>query len=45
MEVVVARFELYPKEDPNGCAVGFTVKTKTNRVFYRDIVVPFDVPE
>ena len=40
MQVVVARFELYPAEEPTGYCVGFQVTTRNGRSFYRDTVVP-----
>lgn len=45
MQVKIARFELYPEEEPTGYAVGFTITTSNNRVFYRDTVVSLDVSE
>jgi len=31
MQVKVARFELYPEEEPTGYAVGFTITTLRSR--------------
>lgn len=42
MEVTVARFELYPKDDPTGYAVGFSVKLGNGRSFYRDTIVSLE---
>ena len=41
MKVKVSRFELYPKENPIGYCVGFTVTAKNNRQLYRDVIVNF----
>ena len=37
----VTRLDHYPKENPTGWAVGFTVTTDNNRSFYRDTVISF----
>ena len=42
MEIKIAKFELYPKEEPTGYAVGFNVTTTNGRSFYSDIPVLFD---
>lgn len=39
MQMQIAKFELYPAEDPTGYAVGFSVTTSNNRQFYRDTIV------
>jgi len=38
--VTIARFELYPLEEPTGYCVGFNVTLSNGRSFYRDTVVP-----
>lgn len=41
----VTRLDHYPKENPMGWAVGFTVETSNGRSFYRDTVIPYgDAP-
>jgi len=40
MEVKVARFELYPIEEPTGYAVGFHIALDNGRSFYADALVP-----
>ncbi len=42
MKVKVAKFHLYPKEEPTGFAVGFSIETKNDRNFYRDTVIPLE---
>ena len=37
----VTRLDHYPKENPMGWAVGFTVETSNGRSFYRDTVIPY----
>ena len=37
----VTRLDHYPKENPTGWAVGFTVTTNNNRSFYRDTVISY----
>ena len=45
MKVTVARFELYPSDDPTGYVVGFRVSASNGRSFYRDILVNFEENE
>lgn len=40
--VTIARFELYPPEEPAGYCVGFNVSLENGRSFYRDTVVELD---
>lgn len=42
MKVTIARFGIYPKEEPSGYVVGFAVTTTNNRSFYRDVIIPFE---
>ncbi len=42
MEIKVAKFQLYPEENPQGYAVGFNIKTINNRTLYRDTVVSLE---
>ena len=42
MIVTIAKFGLYPKEDPSGYAVGFNITTDNGRSFYRDILVTLE---
>lgn len=42
MEIKIAKFELYPKEEPTGYAVGFNVTTTNGRSFYTDTPISFD---
>ena len=42
MKVKVAKFSLYPKDDPEGYAVGFNVTADSGRGFYRDTLVIFE---
>lgn len=37
--VTVAKFNLYPREDPTGFAVGFNISLDNGRSFYLDTVV------
>lgn len=40
--VTIARFDLYPQEEPWGYCVGFNVSLSNGRSFYRDTVVPLE---
>ena len=40
-QIKIAKFQLYPADEPTGYAVGFGVKVK-GRDFYRDTIVPLD---
>ena len=40
MKITVAKFCLYPSEDPSGHAVGFNVEASNGRAFYTDTVIP-----
>lgn len=40
--VTIARFELYPLDEPTGYCVGFNVTLSNGRSFYRDTVVPLE---
>ena len=42
MEIQIVRLELYPTHESTGWAVGLTVTTKTEKRFYRDVIVSFD---
>lgn len=42
MQIQIAKFELYPTNEPIGYAVGFNVTTGNNRQFYRDTVVSLE---
>jgi len=42
MEVKIARFELYPEDDPTGYAVGFHITLKNGRSFYVDTIVSLE---
>lgn len=42
MLVKIIKYELYPKENPIGYAVGFNITTNNNRSFYRDVVISLD---
>lgn len=39
MEVKITKYEPYPQDIPVGMAIGFQITSKTDRVFYRDVVV------
>lgn len=39
MKINIAKYELYPAEQPEGVAVGYNVTTRNGRVFYIDTVV------
>ena len=45
MKVTIAKLHLYPKEEPTGYAVGFSVEAKNGRGFYRDTVMPLEEVE
>ena len=40
MQITIAKFHLYPQEDPNGYAVGFNVTASNGRSFYTDTIIP-----
>jgi hypothetical protein len=42
MQIQIAKYELYPAEEPMGYAVGFNVTTGNNRQFYRDTIVTLE---
>jgi len=39
MIIKIAKFILYPKEDPIGYAVGFDIELPNGRKFYKDVIV------
>jgi len=41
-KLTIARFELYPKDEPTGYVVGFNVELDNGRSFYVDGVVDLD---
>ncbi len=42
MNVKVAKLSLYPKNKPEGYAVGFNIATLNKRMFYVDTFIPFE---
>ena len=40
MQITIAKFHLYPQEDPSGYAVGFNVTASNGRSFYTDTIIP-----
>ena len=42
MQVKIAKFNLYPRDEPTGYAVGFSVELDNGRSFYRDTVVSLE---
>lgn len=41
-EIKIAKYNMHPKEDPIGYAVGFEVTLHNGRRLYKDTLVPFD---
>ena len=41
VQIKIAKFQLYPKNEPAGYAVGFDITTINNRRFYIDTIVEF----
>lgn len=42
MKIKIAKYELYPADDPIGYAIGFNVTTSNGRNLYRDVVISLD---
>jgi hypothetical protein len=42
MQVKIAKFNLYPKDEPTSYAVGFSVELDNGRSFYRDTTVSLE---
>ena len=42
-KIIISKLIKYPAEEPTGFAVGFTVTTESNRTFYIDTLVSFDL--
>lgn len=42
MKLIIAKFELYPTDNPEGFAVGYRVHTNNNKSFYKDTVLPLE---
>lgn len=42
MKLTISKFELYPNDAPTGYAVGFTVTTNNDRIFYSDTIVSLE---
>jgi hypothetical protein len=42
MQIRPVKFELYPRDNPSGYAVGFNITNINNRKFYRDTIVPLE---
>jgi hypothetical protein len=45
MKLILARYEVYPKESPTGYVVAFQAIANNGREYYTDIIIPFLDPE